>query len=398
MPTLSIARRVRTHADRFAAAAAVASLLLASFAPAAVADEGLEVTTPFPAIAIAPGSSATFDLSVSLTQVTTTVSLAVEGAPDDWSARLQGGGFVVDGVLAGPGTTGEVTLDVDVPPTAPAGTTTLNVRASADGRTDVLPITMRVAADIAGDITLTTDSPVLTGATGEDFAFDLTLENDTAQDQTVSVSASMAQADWDVEAVVTGEEQAASTVVEAGSTATVRVTATPPDDAPAGQYEIAVQATAGDQTVDAALGVEITGSFSMEVSTPGDLLSSTGAAGSATTQAIEVANTGTAPLEGVAVTATNPTDWTVTFDKEGGVIEPIPPGETGTITATITPSGEAVAGDYVVTFNASNEEAEGSVQIRYTVETSPLWAIVGIGVIVAIVGGLFYVFRTYGRR
>lgn len=398
MPTLSIARRVRTHADRFAAAAAVASLLLASFAPAAVADEGLEVTTPFPAIAIAPGSSATFDLSVSLTQVTTTVSLAVEGAPDDWSARLQGGGFVVDGVLAGPGTTGEVTLDVDVPPTAPAGTTTLNVRASADGRTDVLPITMRVAADIAGDITLTTDSPVLTGATGEDFAFDLTLENDTAQDQTVSVSASMAQADWDVEAVVTGEEQAASTVVEAGSTATVRVTATPPDDAPAGQYEIAVQATAGDQTVDAALGVEITGSFSMEVSTPGDLLSSTGAAGSATTQAIEVANTGTAPLESVAVTATNPTDWTVTFDKEGGVIEPIPPGETGTITATITPSGEAVAGDYVVTFNASNEEAEGSVQIRYTVETSPLWAIVGIGVIVAIVGGLFYVFRTYGRR
>jgi uncharacterized membrane protein len=136
----------------------------------------------------------------------------------------------------------------------------------------------------------------------------------------------------------------------------------------------------------------------MEVSTPGDLLSSTGAAGSATTQAIEVANTGTAPLESVAVTATNPTDWTVTFDKEGGVIEPIPPGETGTITATITPSGEAVAGDYVVTFNASNEEAEGSVQIRYTVETSPLWAIVGIGVIVAIVGGLFYVFRTYGRR
>jgi uncharacterized membrane protein len=398
LPTLSIARRVRRHADRFAAAAAVASLLLASFAPAAVADEGLEVTTPFPAVAIAPGSSATFDLSVSLTQVTTTVSLAVEGAPDDWSARLQGGGFVVDGVLAGPGTTGEVTLDVDVPPTAPAGTTTLNVRASADGRTDVLPITMRVAADIAGDITLTTDSPVLTGATGEDFAFDLTLENDTAQDQTVSVSASMAQADWDVEAVVTGEEQAASTVVEAGSTATVRVTATPPDDAPAGQYEIAVQATAGDQTVDAALGVEITGSFSMEVSTPGDLLSSTGAAGSATTQAIEVANTGTAPLEGVAVTATNPTDWTVTFDKEGGVIEPIPPGETGTITATITPSGEAVAGDYVVTFNASNEEAEGSVQIRYTVETSPLWAIVGIGVIVAIVGGLFYVFRTYGRR
>jgi len=176
------------------------------------------------------------------------------------------------------------------------------------------------------------------------------------------------------------------------------VTATPPANAAAGPYEIAVEANAGDRTVGAQLGVEITGSFSMDVSTPGDLLSNRGAAGSAATQGIEVTNTGTAPLEGVVVTASPPTNWTVTFDREGGQMEAIPPGETGVITATITPSGEAVAGDYVVTFDASNDETDGSLQIRFTVETSPLWAIVGIGVIVLILGGLFYVFRTYGRR
>jgi uncharacterized membrane protein len=32
------------------------------------------------------------------------------------------------------------------------------------------------------------------------------------------------------------------------------------------------------------------------------------------------------------------------------------------------------------------------------VETSPLWAFIGIGIIVLILVGLFYVFRTYGRR
>jgi uncharacterized membrane protein len=398
LPTLSTARSAKSRVARVAFAAALSGLLLSSFVPTVSADEGLEVTTPFPAIAIAPGSSATFDLSVTLTGTTTTVGLSVDGVPADWSATLQGGGFVVDGVLAGPGTTGEVSLDVDVPASATAGTTTLQVRASADGREDVLPITMRVAADIAGDITLTTDSPVLTGSTDDEFSFDLTLENDTAQDQTVSVAASIAQPDWEVDAVVTGEEQAASTVVEAGSTATVRVTATPPQDAPAGQYEISVEANAGEQTVTAALGVEITGSFAMDVSTPGDLLSNRGGAGSGTSQQIEVTNTGTAPLEGVVVTATPPTDWTVTFDKEGGLMDPIAPGDTGVITATITPSGEAVAGDYVVRFNASNDEADGEVQIRFTVETSPLWAIIGILVILAIVGGLFYVFRTYGRR
>jgi uncharacterized membrane protein len=396
LASLSTVRSGPTRLHRITIAAAVAAILAASLVPPVAADEGLEVTTPFPAVAVAPGSSASFDLSVSLTQVTTTVALALDGVPDDWSASLHGGGFVVDGVLAGPDTTGEVRLDVDVPGTA-AGTTTIEVRATADGRTDVLPITVRVAADVAGDITLATDSPVLTGASDDQFGFDLTLENDTAQDQTVSVSAS-GPPSWDVEAVVTGEEQAASTVVEAGSTATVRVTATPPANAAAGPYEIAVEANAGDRTVGAQLGVEITGSFSMDVSTPGDLLSNRGAAGSAATQQIEVTNTGTAPLEGVVVTASPPTNWTVTFDREGGQMEAIPPGETGAITATITPSGEAVAGDYVVTFDASNDETDGSLQIRFTVETSPLWAIVGIGVIVLILGGLFYVFRTYGRR
>jgi uncharacterized membrane protein len=396
LASLSTVRSGPTRLHRITVAAAVAAILAASLVPPVAADEGLEVTTPFPAVAVAPGSSASFDLSVSLTQVTTTVALALDGVPDDWSASLHGGGFVVDGVLAGPDTTGEVRLDVDVPGTA-AGTTTIEVRATADGRTDVLPITVRVAADVAGDITLATDSPVLTGASDDEFGFDLTLENDTAQDQTVSVSAS-GPPSWDVEAVVTGEEQAASTVVEAGSTATVRVTATPPANAAAGPYEIAVEANAGDRTVGAQLGVEITGSFSMDVSTPGDLLSNRGAAGSAATQGIEVTNTGTAPLEGVVVTASPPTNWTVTFDREGGQMEAIPPGETGAITATITPSGEAVAGDYVVTFDASNDETDGSLQIRFTVETSPLWAIVGIGVIVLILGGLFYVFRTYGRR
>ncbi len=48
--------------------------------------------------------------------------------------------------------------------------------------------------------------------------------------------------------------------------------------------------------------------------------------------------------------------------------------------------------------SATEEAANGVATIRFTVETSPLWAAVGIGLIVLILAGLFYVFRTYGRR
>ena len=393
MPTPTSARPARTIASLV-----LGAMLLTTLAPTVAADGGLEVTTPFPAVAVAPGSSASFDLSVTLTQVTTTVGLRVEGAPAEWNASLHGGGFVVDGVTAGPGTTGEVRLDVDVPATAPAGTTTINVIAEADGRSDTLPITVRVNADVAGDVTLTTDTPTLTGASDASFTFNVTLNNDTAQDLTVSARATTSAPNWDIETTISGQDQAAATVVEAGGTVTLNVAATAPANAAAGTYPITLEATAGDQTVTAELAVEITGSFSLDLATPNDLLSASGGAGSPTAVALEVTNTGTAPLNEVAVTANAPTNWTVTFDKEGGVIEPIAPGAVGTITATVTPSGEAVSGDYVVSFTAQNADADDQAEIRFTVETSPIWAIVGLLVIAAILGGLFYVFRTYGRR
>jgi uncharacterized membrane protein len=365
-------------------------------APLVVADDGLEVTTPYPAVAVAPGSKVSFDLTIT-SDAAADVTMSLAGVPSGWDASLIGGGNVVDGVAVTPRTDGEVRLDVDVPADATAGSSTIRVTASGGGARDVLPITVRVDQEAAGDIALTTTTPALTGSTDASFSFDLEFSNDTAQDVTVSVSAT-ADPGWSVTAELTGEDQAASTVVEAGGTQNVTVTATAPGDAPAGTYPITVEARAGERTATADLTIEITGSYSMTLSTPNDLLSASGSAGSGTTQAFEIANTGTAPLTAVTLTATPPTGWDVTLEPE--TLEAIGPNQTGTITATITPSAEAVAGDYVVSFSAeaAEEGASAEADVRFTVETSPLWALVGLGIIALILGGLFYVFRTYGRR
>ena len=137
----------------------------------------------------------------------------------------------------------------------------------------------------------------------------------------------------------------------------------------------------------------------MTLATPNDVLSASGSAGSPTTQAFEITNTGTAPITEVDADRARRRRTGRSRPTRRGVAS-IEPGATETITATITPSCEAVAGDYVVTFDAgaAEEGARGQRQVRFTVETSPLWALVGLGLIVLIVGGLFYVFRTYGRR
>ena len=394
MPTSLIAR-----ARRPAIALAAAAVLLVGLVPAVGAADSLAVTTPYPSIAVAPGSNASFDLTVTAPS-SGTVDLSVSGAPTGWKATLHGGGFVVSGVTAAPGKPGTARLDVDVPADTTATKATITVEAKLGSQRASLVIHVGVDATVAGDITLTTSSPTLTGSSDSPFTFDLTLQNGSAEDQTVSASAT-GPAGWTIQTKL-AQANAASTVVKAGSSTTITVTATPPDAAPAGHSDLTVTATAGTKTITGKLGIDITGSYTMTMSTPGDLLSAHGSAGSPSTLTLEIKNTGTAAITGVTPTGTPPTGWTVTFDPK--TLDSVAPGETKNFTATITPSAEAVAGDYVVSFSASSAAtdtiaaAKSNADIRYTVETSPLWALVGIGVIVAIVIALFYVFRTYGRR
>ena len=394
MPTSLIARGRRP-----AIALAAAALALSGLAPSALAADLLAVTTPYPSIAVAPGSNPSFDLTVTAPS-DGTVDLSVGGTPSGWKATLHGGGFVVTGVSIVGGKAATARLDVDVPADTTTTSATLTVTARKDGSSASLPVKVSVDANVAGDITLTTTSPTLTGPSGSPFNFDLTLTNGSAEDQTVSATATTQATGWDVTTKL-AQANAASTVVKAGSSTTITVTATPPDNAPAGTTTINVEVHAGAKTIPGQLAVEITGSYKMTLSTPNDLLSARGSAGSATTQVFEVQNTGTADLTGVKLTATPPQDWTVTFSPE--TIDRVPAGgEPATVTATITPSNDAVAGDYVISFTANNgaegATATSTAQLRYTVEASQLWAIVGIGVIVAIFAGLWYVFRVYGRR
>jgi uncharacterized membrane protein len=373
------------------------SLVLAAFVPVVTAANGLEVTTPFTAVSVAPGNKVSFDLQVSSTR-NANVDLSLAGVPSGWTASIFGGGFVVDGVAVTSSTPAKVRLDVTVPADAAAGTSTVRVTARGGGAEDTLPIAIRVNASAAGDLTLTTNTPELTGASDKSFKFDLQFKNDTAQDVTVSATATGPEG-WTVDTSLTGATDAASTVVKAGSTQSISVNAKAADGTPAGTYPIKVTATAGDRSVDADLSIAVTGSYSMTLSTPDQRLSTSGSAGSAKTMSFVVENTGTAPVTVVKLEGTPPTGWKVTVDPEAG-IQSIEPKQTATINATITPTGDAVAGDYVVTFKAtSTEDTTGAdAQIRFTVETSPIWAIVAVVLILLILGGLYYVFRTYGRR
>lgn len=362
--------------------------------PRVPADE-LTVSTPYPGVAVEPGDQVSFDLAVAAPEQVD-VALSVDGVPEGWTAGFRGGGFEVDAVTAGPGLEPELTFDLTVPADAAEGTTEMTVVASGGGETVRVPLQVRISADAGGEVTMTPDFPGLRAPAGEAVSFSVELNNGTPADLQFELD-STGPAGWEVTAQPSGEAQASTVQVAAGATETVTVEATSPPQVEAGQYPITVQATAEGVQVEAEMIVEVVGSFSMELATADQRLNAEVTVGSSSELDLLVTNTGTAPLQGVELSATPPSGWEVTFDQD--VIPAIEAGETVVATATITPSEQAVAGDYVITFSATQEEAEsGDVEIRTTVNPSALWGFVGIALIALTLAGLAWVFRRFGRR
>jgi uncharacterized repeat protein (TIGR01451 family) len=357
-----------------------------------------EITTPYPAVAVAPGDSTTFPLVVR-PDAPEQVTLAVEDVPEGWTATIRGGGFTVDAVYADPAEPPEVELEVEVPADAAAETTTLNVTAVAGGESASLPIQIRVSADAGTGATLETEVPALRGAASDTFDFDLTLNNDTAREARFTLEAVGGEGteDWTIDIYPSAEQQASNAVVEAGGTETITVHVDPPDTAAAGAYAIAARATAGEEQATAELGLEITGNYGMELTTADGRLNATAQAGGSSELRLRVTNTGSAPLTNLTFSATPPSGWEVTFAPES-VPQLAPGGEPTEVVATINASGSAIAGDYQLTVNANSDNADQTIEVRTTVETSPVWGFVGIALIVAVGAGLVWVFRQYGRR
>jgi uncharacterized membrane protein len=381
-------------AARIVTAAAALALALTGLAPSALAAAAFTVTTPYPAVVVAPGAQVTFNVSIT-TPTAERVGLALSGVPTGWTALIHGGGFIVDAIETDGTTATAVRVDVTVPSGA-TGTHGMTLTATAGGATRTLPLQIRVEASAGGDVTLTTDFPSLQGPATQTFSFNLTLSNQTAEDQTFAVNA-QGPAGWTVNATLTGQSQAASAVVKAGSTSGVTVTATPPSGGAPGKYPIDVVATAGTRQIPGTLEIDITGSYSMTLSTPDQRLNGQGTAGQTTDLALTLANGGTAAITNVKLTSTAPSGWKITFDP--ATIASLDAGKTQDVTAHIVPSSDALAGDYVVTMTANGDQSTtSSADIRFTVDTSLQWAAIGVALIAVVLIGLGLVFRRYGRR
>jgi uncharacterized membrane protein len=216
-------------------------------------------------------------------------------------------------VTAGPSAP-EATLDVSVPVDTAEGVYTIDVIAKGGDVNASLIVEVKVSALAGGEVTLTPDFPGLRVPAGEAATFSVELRNDTPSDLQFELSSS-GPAGWDITAQPSTEAQASTIQVDSGETGTINVGATSPPRTEAGQYTIAVQASAPENEVSTELVVEIIGSFSMELSTPDQRLSTEVSADGETDVPLVITNTGTGPIQAVEMSATAPADWEISFSE-----------------------------------------------------------------------------------
>jgi uncharacterized membrane protein len=371
------------------------SAILATPAAAQTAT-ALIVTTPYPGVTVDSGDTAQFGLVVEAPN-RRVVDLSVDGVPDGWTAIFRGGGSVVNQVSTDPDAEAppELRLDVNVPAGTAEGEYEMTVRAAGGGDTASLPITVTVQGGAGGTVTLTPEFPGLRGSAEDDFRFNVDVQNDTPSEVTLELAAE-GPLGWAVEAQPSGQTQASTISVEAGSSGRIQVTATPPSNVTEGEYSLRVTARGGDISAEAPLAVLITGSYSMEITTPDNRLNAAVTVGQPSPFQYVIVNTGSAALNNIELDATPPSNWEVTFDQE--TITTIGPNEAVTVTATITPATGAIAGDYQITFRATTPETNANMEIRATVSPSAFGGLVGVGLILLVLAALGWVFRRFGRR
>lgn len=357
---------------------------------------GLWLTTDYPELTGHAGTATTIRLQLANHGLPPQrVAVAVEGVPEGWKWELSGGGQDVAAAIARPDSSVDLSLKVTPPAGAKNETYKFTVVGTGDTRVE-LPIAMTLAAAAPAQLSLKPKLPALRGTARSTFDFQVDMKNEGQEDAVVNL---LSQAPPGFQVTFKeqyGQQELTSLPVKANESKTLSVSVQPPPDTAAGQYPVAVRAANDKISADTGLILDVTGRPSLDLQGPEGRLSGEATAGQERSFTFTVANTGTAPAREVKVTASPPQGWKATVEPE--TLPAVEAGQKADVSVRLTPSAEAIAGDYVVRVNASSEAASQNVSFRTTVRTSTWWGLIGLLVIAAAVVVLATAVTRYGRR
>jgi uncharacterized membrane protein len=363
---------------------------LASFAT--FQSDSVKLYTPYTRISVPPGESIDYSIdAINNSKEIKNMDISLSGIPVGWNYDLKSGGFKIGQISVLPGEKKNISFKLDVPLKVNKGTYRFKVIAEGF---DTLPLTVIVSQQGTFKTEFTSDQANMQGLGTSTFTFNTNLKNRTGDKQSYALMAD-APRGWIV-TFKSNYQQVTSVTTEPNSTQPVSIEVKAPDKVEAGKYKIPVGATTGSTSASLELEVVITGTYSMELTTPTGLLSTNITAGDVKRVELVINNTGSSELKDINLTFTGPVNWDITFDPKN--VARLQPGNAARVFATIKADKKAIPGDYAATIESKTPETFSKISFRISVETSMLWGWIGVLIIIAALGSVYYLFRKYGRR
>jgi uncharacterized membrane protein len=331
------------------------------------------------------------------------VDVWISEAPEGWKAKVKTYRFTVSGVHVPAGENKTLTFEAEPGKDVTPGQYSFGINAKTqDGQfkmAQTIVVTVVGAAEKSDEdrgVRLTTSYPEIRGPSDATFEFSVEVDSKLDNDAIFDLFAQGPKG-WDINFKPAYESKYISSLrLKANQNQTIAVEVKPDQMAQAGEYPINVKVSSSDAKGEAQLAVILTGTYGLEVGTPSGLLSLDAGQGKAANLSFYVKNTGSAANHDIKFMSFKPENWKVEFSPER--IDSIEAGDLKQVELTITPYEDALVGDYSVSVNVEGEKASKIIEFRTTVKASAAWGWIGIGIIVAVIAGLFGIFRWLGRR
>ncbi|MGC8803257.1 MAG: NEW3 domain-containing protein [Bacteroidales bacterium] len=274
--------------------------------------QGVILYTPYTQIAVSPGESVEYSIEViNKGNSLKNVPLVVQGMPKGWSYQLKSGGWNIGQIAVLGGERKTVNLKVEIPYVVNKGVYRFQLVAPG---IHALPLVVEVKQEGTSRSELSTNIPSMEGHSGSTFTFNVDLRNRSG-DRQVYVLSSEAPRGWEVVFKSAGK-YISSINVESGNTEKLTVEVNPPDNVPAGKYNIPLYASTSTNSASLVLTATITGSYKIELTTPTGLLSTSVPVGGEKKIELWVKNTGSSTLADISMEYTAPPGWEVSFEPK----------------------------------------------------------------------------------
>ena len=330
------------------------------------------------------------------------IDVVLTSVPDGWKGRIKTYSFMVSGVHLESDSSKNLTFKAEPDKSVGPGEYSFAIKAttregnlSASTSMTVTVIEEKKEQKERGVI-MTTSYPVLQGPSDAKFEFSLEVENKLEKDTIYNLTAEGPK-DWEIRFKPSYEDKYFSSLrIKANQSQTLAVEVKPFPFAQAGEFPIKVKVKGEKAEAEADLVVILTGTYKMDVGTATGLLSLEAYQGKEANMSFYVKNSGTAVQNNIRFLSVKPENWKVEFKPEK--IDTLAANDLKQVEVTVTPSEEALVGDYSVGLNVQGEKDSKNLELRVTVRASTAWGWVGIGIILLVIAGLVALFIRLGRR